>query len=70
MTLAFAPLGREMTIKQIDADEKVKRHLENLGMYVGSPITSMFDSDGNVVLKIKDGRVALNRALAMKIIVA
>ncbi|MDR3263490.1 MAG: ferrous iron transport protein A [Clostridiales bacterium] len=70
MTLAFAPFGREMIIKQINADDKTKRHLENLGMAVGGSVTSMFDSDGNVVLKIKDCRVALNRALAMKIVVA
>jgi ferrous iron transport protein A len=69
MTLAFAPFGKEMTVRQINADDKTKRHLENLGMSVGSNIVSMFDNGGNVVLKIKDGRIALNRALAMKIVV-
>jgi ferrous iron transport protein A len=70
MSLAFAPFGKEMTVKQINADEKTKRHLESLGISVGGIVVSMFDNDGNVVLKIKGGRLALNKALAMKIIVA
>ncbi|MDR1939265.1 MAG: ferrous iron transport protein A [Clostridiales bacterium] len=69
MNLAFAPIGKEMTIKQINADEKTKRHLENLGMTVGGSVTSMFDNGGDVVLKIKDGKVAMNKSLALKIVV-
>lgn len=70
MALAFAPFGREMKITKIIADEKTKRHLENLGLLVGSSIVSMFDNKGDVVIKVRDSKLALNKTLAMKIFVA
>lgn len=70
MALAFAPFGKEFTITNINVDEKTKRHLENLGILIGGRVTSIFDMNGDVVLKVKDGRLALNKALAMKITVA
>ncbi len=70
MALAFAPYGKAVTITKINADEKVLRHLQNLGLTVGTSVMSLFDSNGDMILKVKDSRIALNRALAMKINVA
>ena len=69
MSLAFAPFGREVRITKMNTDEKTTRHLNNLGIIVGSTITSLFDTDGNVFLEVKESRLVLNRVLAQKIIV-
>lgn len=70
MALGIAPFGREMEIKRIALDEKTVKHLSDLGIMVGSKVTSLSDSKGDVILKVKDGRLALNKDLAMRIFVA
>ncbi|NCA67303.1 MAG: ferrous iron transport protein A [Clostridia bacterium] len=70
MALAFAPFGQSLRITKIIADEKTRRHLENLGLLVGADIISMFDNSGDVIIKIRDCKLALNKSLAMKIFVA
>lgn len=70
MTLAFAPFDKELKVTKINADEKTVRRLASLGLCVGGVVTSMYDNGGNVILKVLDSRVALNKALAMKILVA
>lgn len=69
MPLNVAPLNREMEIIKVIADEKTKRHLENLGLNVGGKITGVSSNDGNMIIKVKEGRLALDRALATKIFV-
>lgn len=70
MALAFAPYNKAVTVRAIELDEKTKRHLFNLGLTVGSEVTAMSVSGGSVILRVKDGKLAINRALAMRIIVA
>ena len=69
MPLPSAPAGEELTVKKILADEKNKRHFENLGITIGSKIVVMSEVWGNVILKVKNGRLALDRTQAMKILV-
>ena len=61
MPLKMAPLGEEVEIRRLSADEKVKRHLENLGLAVGQKVTVLSVQGGAVILKVKDGRMALDR---------
>ncbi len=70
MPLKMAPLGEEMEIRRLSADEKVKRHLENLGLAVGQKITVLSVQGGAVILKVKDGRMALDRDMSAGIFVA
>lgn len=70
MPLVMAPLNRELKIVRIIADDKVKKHLENLGVTVNGEITVLSSSGGTVVCKVKDGRVALDGNLSTKIFVA
>lgn len=69
MPLALAPLGKSFKITQIRTDEKVKRHLESLGLGAGAEVSAVSDSGGDVILQVKGGRVAINKGLAMKITV-
>lgn len=70
MALAFAPTGRTLTVVKITAEDNVKRRLESMGLGVGSALTALSESGGDIILRVKSGRVALNRAIAMKILVA
>ena len=70
MPIILAPVNKELRIVRIVADEKIKKHLENLGINVNGSVMVLSSSGGSVVLKIKDGRVALDRNLSTKIFVA
>lgn len=70
MPIAFAPAGEELLIRKIGADDKVKKHLQELGISEGSKVTLISASGGNVILIVKEGRVCLDKTLAGKILVA
>ena len=70
MPIILAPVNKELRVVRIAADEKTKKHLENLGINVNGAVMVLSSSGGAVVLKIKDGRIALDRNLSTKIFVA
>lgn len=70
MPIALAPINTEMKIVKILVDEKLKKHLASLGMNLNSTITVVSSVNGGVVVAIKDGRLALDRSVANKILVA
>lgn len=70
MPLVFAPINTDLRIIRVVADEKLKKHLESLGIVVNGNITVLNASGGSVVCKVKDGRVALDSNLSTKIFVA
>lgn len=69
MALAFAPIGREMTVEAIRADDKVKKHLADLGLTVGGKVTPLSAAGGNMIFQVLESRIALNNSLAMRITV-
>ena len=69
MPLVFAPINTELTILRVLADEKIKTHLESLGISIGGTITLLSSSGGTVVCKVKDGKIALDNNLSSKIFV-
>ena len=70
MPIVFAPINEELKITKILVDEKTKKHLENLGILINAIITVLSKHDGDLIIKIKDGRLALNKEVALKIFVA
>ena len=70
MPLVLAPVGQQMKIVKILADEKTKKHLANLGVISQSEITVLSSSGGSTVCVVKDGRLALDRDVASRIFVA
>ena len=70
MPIVLAPKNRELKVVRIAADEKIKKHLESLGITVNGSVTVMSSSGGAVVVKIKDGKIALDTELSTKIFVA
>ncbi|MDR3278930.1 MAG: ferrous iron transport protein A [Synergistaceae bacterium] len=69
VALISAPLGEAATVAKIDAEDRVKRRLEDLGVLAGQPVTPVADSMGNTVLRVKDSRLVINHGLAKRIFV-
>lgn len=70
MPIAMAPAGAELYIRKIGADERTKKHLQELGICEGGKVTLLSSAGGNVILVVKEGRLCLDRQLAGKILVA
>ncbi len=70
MPIRMAPIGEEVEIRRVSTDDKIKRHLENLGLSVGQKITVMSAESGAVIVKVKDGRIALDKQMASGIFIA
>ncbi|MBP5435035.1 ferrous iron transport protein A [bacterium] len=67
--LVLADAGEEQIIKKIGGSDEVKHHLENLGFTVGSTVTVVNSLAGNIIVKVKESRVAINEEMARKIMV-
>jgi ferrous iron transport protein A len=70
MPIALAPLGAELEIKRVGAEDKTKRHLQEMGITVGGKITVLSAQGGNVIVVVKEGRLCLDKEIARKILVA
>lgn len=70
MPLIMAPCNREMEVRKISAEEKTKKHLMELGIFVGSKITLLSSGENGVIVMVKEGRLCLDGNLARKILVA
>lgn len=57
------------TIKKVSGSQEVKRHLEDMGFSVGSFVTVISTNSGNLIVKVKESRVAVSQEMAMKIYV-
>lgn len=69
MPLALANTGEENTIKKIGGSPEIKKHLENLGFVVGGNVTVITTLGGNVIVNVKDARVAISEEMARKIMI-
>ena len=69
MPLALAQIGEENTVKRISGRPEVKKHLENLGFVVGGSVTVVTSLGGNVIVNVKDSRIAISEEMARKIMV-
>ena len=69
MPLTLAGVGEVKTIRRIGGNEETRRFLENLGFVAGSEITVLSAIEGNVIVNIKDSRIAINKDMARHIMV-
>lgn len=69
MPLVVADVGEENIIKKIGGNPEVKKHLENLGFVVGGSVKVISTINGNLIVNVKEARVAISREMAQKIMV-
>ena len=67
--LAFAEVGAENIIKRIGGKQEVKAHLQTLGFVVGGAVTIVSAMGGDIIVNVKDARIAISREMAQKIMI-
>ena len=69
MPLVLTDPGEEALIKRVGGSPEMKKHLEDLGFTAGSAVTVMNTIGGNLIVKVKESRVAVSKEMAAKIMV-
>ena len=69
MPLNYANPGEEAVIRKVDGSPEVRKHLENLGFVAGGTATVITSMNGNVIVKVKESRVAIDEEMARKIMI-
>nr|WP_321001106.1 FeoA family protein [Blautia coccoides] len=69
MPLTMASTGETKQIKKVGGREEIRRHLENLGFVTGTDVTVVSQLGGNVIVSVKDSRIAISSEMANRIMV-
>ena len=69
MPLAFAGVGEDVIIRKIGGKPEVKKHLENLGFVAGGSVKVISETGGNLIVNVKEARIAISKEMAAKIMV-
>lgn len=69
MPLILATKGNEMNIKKITGNDETKKFLNSLGFVTGETVKIISELGGNLIINVKDSRVALDKGMASRIIV-
>ena len=69
MPLSLANIGEENLILKVGGNPEVKKHLEDLGFVVGGSVTVVNALGGNVIVNVKESRVAISEEMARRIMV-
>lgn len=69
MPLALAKIGDDNTIKKVGGKPETRQFLENLGFVPGTHVTVITENSGNMIVNVKESRVAISREMAGKILI-
>lgn len=69
MPLAMAKSGETVVIKKITGKDSVRQHLAELGLVVDEAVTVVNEMAGNIILQVKDSRIAIDKSMAMRIMI-
>ena len=69
MPLSMAGRGEQLTIRKITGKDEVRQHLAELGFVVDSTVTVVNEIAGNLILQVKQSRIALDKTMANRIVV-
>ena len=69
MQLTLAVTGEENIIKRIGGNSDVRAHLQNLGFVPGTVVTVVSSMGGNLIVNVKNARIAVSREMAQKIFI-
>ena len=69
MPLTLANVGEENLIHKVVGNPEVKKHLEDLGFVAGGAVTVVASLGGNIIVKVKEARVAISEEMARKIMI-
>ncbi len=67
--LTMADLGRENVVRRVGGSPQVRRHLEELGFTAGGTVTVVASLGGNIIVKVKESRIAISKEMAQRIMI-
>ncbi len=67
LPITMASSGESILVKKITGKDDTRHHLNELGLVEGDTVTVIQNNNGNLILQVKDGRIALDEKLAMRI---
>jgi ferrous iron transport protein A len=65
----MAEIGEKHLIKKIAGKDEIRRHMAELGFVVGEHVTVVSENGGNMILTVKDSRIALDKTMATRIMI-
>ena len=69
MPLTLANVGEESIVRKVSGNPEVRKHLEDLGFVAGGTVTVVSSLGGNIIVKVKESRVAISEEMARKIMI-
>lgn len=69
MPLALADIGTENVVRRVGGSPELRKHLEDLGFTAGGSVTVIASLGGNIIVKVKDSRIAISEEMARKIMI-
>ena len=69
MPLSYATAGEKNIIRKVGGSPEVKKHLENLGFVPGESVQVITSLNGNIIVRVKESRIAINDEMARKIMI-
>nr|WP_302467971.1 FeoA family protein [Bittarella massiliensis (ex Durand et al. 2017)] len=69
MPLTMAKAGETVTIRKITGRDEVRQHLAELGFVVDTSVTVVSELAGNLILQVKDSRIALDKTMVMRVMI-
>mgnify|MGYP000013544923 FL=1 len=69
MPLTLANVGEESIVRKVSGSPEVRKHLEDLGFVAGGAVTVVSSLGGNIIVKVKEARVAISEEMARKIMI-
>jgi len=69
MPLTLANVGEESIVRKVSGKPEVRKHLEDLGFVAGGAVTVVSSLGGNIIVKVKESRVAISEEMARKIMI-
>ena len=69
MPLTFAELGERNIVKKVGGNDEIRQHLADLGFVVGSEVSVVSTMGGNIIVNVKESRIAISEEMAKRIMV-
>ena len=69
MPLTFAELGERNIVKKVGGNDEIRQHLADLGFVVGGEVSVVSSINGNVIVNVKESRVAISEEMARRIMI-
>lgn len=69
MPLSFVSAGEAAVVRRVGGSPQVRKHLENLGFVPGSPVSVVSALGGDIIVQVKEARVAISREMAQRILI-